>query len=153
MRLEERLRQCKVQGNKAEHKFKELMDAKGRFCMPSYPKQNMEDHIDFFVDDVGIDVKGNRKLDCIWLELNNVQGKPGWLRGKADFIVMDIKELKGFYFFPRIDLLDYCSNITETAKHKFEYNKLYTRHGRKDLLVQVRYNDIKHLQKGFIKYG
>ena len=72
MRLEERLRQCKVQGDKAEYRFKELMEAKGRFCLPSYPKQNMEDHIDFFVDDVGIDVKSNRHLDSIWLELNNV---------------------------------------------------------------------------------
>ena len=152
MRLEERLKLCKVQGDKAEHRFKKLMEAKGRFCLPSYQKQNIEDHIDFFVDDVGIDVKGNRHLNCIWLELNNVQGKDGWLKGKADYIVMDIKELKGFCFFKREDLLEYSLGITQVAKHKYEYNRLYTRSGRKDLLVQVKYNDIKHLQKGYLKY-
>jgi hypothetical protein len=152
MTLEERLAQCNQEGEKAEQHFKRLMEAKGKFVLPSTRDQNIYEHVDFWVDDKGIDVKGNRHLDCIWLELNNVQGKDGWLKGKADYIVFDVVELKQFCFFNRTDLLNYCNNITGRAISKDDFNKLYTRFGRKDLLVKVRYDDIKNLQVGFLSY-
>ena len=37
-------------------------------------------------------------------------------------------------------------------KIKTEYKKLYTRQNRKDLLVKVKYQDIKHLQSQIISY-
>jgi hypothetical protein len=152
MNLRERLAECNRQGEKAEQHFKRLMEAEGRFVLPATGEQNIFEHVDFWVDNKGIDVKGNRHLDCIWLEINNVKGKEGWLRGKADYIVFDIHELKQFCFFNRTDLLAYCQKITERADSKDDFNKLYTRFGRQDLLVKVRYDDIKHLQQGVLSY-
>lgn len=151
-KLRDRLAQCNIEGLKAEQHFKLLMEAEGKFVLPATGEQNIFDHVDFWVDDKGIDVKGNRHLDCIWLEINNVKGKSGWLRGQADYIVFDIKELKQFCFFNRTDLLAYCEQITDRAVSKDDFNKLYTRFGRKDLLVKVRYDDIKDLQKGYLSY-
>tara|TARA_B100001939_G_scaffold325237_1_gene317830 strand:+ start:471 stop:935 length:465 start_codon:yes stop_codon:yes gene_type:complete len=152
MNLRDRLKQCNLEGQKTEERFKQLMDAKGKWCLPSTKEQNIYDHIDFWIGEVGVDVKGNRHLECCWLELKNVIGKDGWLKGNADYIVMDIIELKSFIFFLRTDLLDYCQKITETTNDKKEFNKFYTRAGRKDLLVKVRYDDIKHLKKGVLNY-
>ena len=140
------------QGKKAEELFKELMLERGNTCVKSSRHEDIHYHIDFYVNEIGVDVKGNRHLETIWLELNNVKGLNGWLRGKAKYIVFDVVELKSFCFFYRIDLLDYVSNITEIAESKKDYKKLYTRENRKDVLVKVRYDDIKHLQKQAIRY-
>tara|TARA_R100000773_G_C4147906_1_gene71324 strand:+ start:15 stop:536 length:522 start_codon:yes stop_codon:yes gene_type:complete len=162
--LRERLNNCKFEGDKAEDHFKQLMEARGYFVLPATKEQNIKDHVDFWVDhkDIneqqkvshyyGVDVKGNRHLDCIWLEIKNVLGNKGWLEGEAEYIVFDIKELKGFCFYRRTDLLDYCQKITKYAQSKEDYNKFYTRSGRKDKLVKVKHKHIKHLQKGIIKY-
>ena len=164
MRLQDRLKICKFEGDKAEDHFKQLMEARGYFVLPATKEQNMKDHVDFWVDRkdtnteqkvsdyYGVDVKGNRHLDSIWLELKNVLGNKGWLEGEAEYIAFDIKELQGFCFYKRTDLLEYCQKITKYAKDKWDYNKLYTRSGRKDKLIQVKHKHIKHLQKGIIKY-
>ena len=60
--------------------------------------------------------------------------------------------LKSFCFFYKDDLLEYVSDITEIAESKKDYKKLYTRENRKDVLVKVRYDDIKHLQTQAIRY-
>ena len=152
MRLEDRLEQCRKEGDTTEQHFKKLMEAKGKFVLTATREQNIYDHVDFWIDDKGVDVKGNRHLDCIWLETKNVHGNRGWLEGEAEYIVFDVKELKGFCFFARTDLLSYCQKIDERTHTKDDFNKIYTRSGRKDQLVKVRYDDIKHLQKGFLKY-
>lgn len=134
---------CFEQGNRTEQAFVDAMIRCGYFPIKSKPHHDIVDHIDYFVEGVGFDVKGNRHWDCIWLELNNVQGKDGWLKGKAKYIVMHIVEFNNFCFFKRQDLLDFCSQFTEVAKSKKEYKKLYTREGRQDVLVKVTYDDIR----------
>ena len=162
--LRERLKNCKFEGDKAEDHFKQLMEARGYFVLPATKEQNMKDHVDFWVDRketnteqkvsdyYGVDVKGNRHLDTIWLELKNVLGDKGWLEGEAEYIVFDIKELKAFCFYKRTDLLEYCQKITKKAQSKWDYNKIYTRWGRADKLIKVQHKDIKQLQKGIMKY-
>jgi len=113
----------------------------------------MYDHVDMFVNDVPIDVKGNRYANCIWLELTNVNGKDGWLKGKSKYIVMDVIDMNSFLVFKTKDLLEYCNNIVQIANSKNDYNMLYTRYGRKDQIIKVRYSDIKHLQKGKLTYA
>jgi len=49
-------------------------------------------------------------------------------------------------------LLDFASKFKEIAKDKTEFNKLYTRKGRKDVLVKVKYEDINKLEIKKIKY-
>jgi hypothetical protein len=132
-------------GKDCEDKFKALMEARNHKVTASSRNDNIYKHIDFYVDSIGVDVKGNRHLDCIWLELKNVKGNKGWLEGEAKFIVFDIEELGSFCFFRRTDLLQYVQeNITEYTDKK-EFNKFYTREkwGKKDVLVKVRYKDIK----------
>ena len=140
------------QGNDAEKKFKDLMELRGNICIKSSRSDDINKHIDFYVNQFSVDVKGNRHLETIWLELKNVKGNKGWLEGEADYIVFDVVELKSFCFFNTEKLFNYVKDIKEIAKDKKDYNKLYTRKERKDVLVKVRYNDIKHLEKQKIKY-
>ena len=140
------------EGNKTEDKFSRLMNSRGNTCIKSSKHDDIYKHIDFYVNNIGIDVKGNRHLETIWVELNNVKGKKGWLRGDAEYIVFDVVELKSFCFFKRDELLEFCSNITEATKDKTEYRKLYSRKDRDDLLIKYRFEDIKHLQIQQISY-
>jgi len=140
------------EGNKAEDKFLKLMLERDNSCVKSSTQDDINKHIDFYVNDIGIDVKGNRHLETIWLELKNVKGDKGWLECCAEYIVFDIIELNSFCFFKRIDLYEYASQFTEIAKDKKDYKKRYTRKDRKDVLIKVTYNDIRHLQKQIIEY-
>jgi len=141
-----------TEGKKAENKFADLMIKRGNTCVKSSRSDDINNHIDFYVNDKGVDVKGNRHLETIWLELKNVRGDDGWLLGKAKYIVFDVVELNSFCFFDRHELYLFVSNITEIAESKKDYMKLYTREGRKDVIVKVRYDDIKHLNKQTIRY-
>lgn len=143
---------CIEEGNKTEDHFKNVMEQKGYIVEKTTAYDDMQRHIDFYVNDQSVDVKGNRHLECIWLDLKNVRGRDGWLNGSATYIVMDIKELGQFIFFLREDLLDYCLKINETTYSKWDFNKIYTRYGRKDQIIKVRYDDIKNLQVGNIYY-
>ena len=113
-----------IKGASTEQAFVYAMNQAGKQVEVSSREQNIEDHIDFFVDGVSVDVKGDRHLDCIWLELRNVNGKYGWLKGKAKYIVMDIKEMNGFVFFLRKDLLRYADQFKERTASKEDYYKL-----------------------------
>jgi hypothetical protein len=139
-------------GRKAEAKFKELMESRGNTCIKSSRSDDIHKHIDFYVNDVPVDVKGNRHLETIWLEIKNVRGNDGWLLGNSKFIVFDIVELSSFCFFDRLDLYNYTVQFTETTTDKKDYNKLYTREGREDVIVKVRYEDIEHLVSQCIRY-
>lgn len=140
------------EGNKAEDKFSKLMTSRGNSCVKSSKYEDIYKHIDFYVNGIGVDVKGNRHLETIWVELQNVKGNKGWLKGDAEYIVFDVVELSSFCFFKRDELLKFCSNITENAEDKTDYRKLYSRKGRSDVLIKYKYEDIKHLQIQQINY-
>ena len=143
------------EGKKCEDKFVALMEARGHLVTPATRSDNMFKHIDFYVNNIGIDVKGNRHLDCIWLELRNVRGNDGWLKGQAEFIVFDIEELSSFAFFKRVDLLTFVEeNVKEYANTKADFMKFYTRAawGKEDLLVKVRFDHIETLTFQLIGY-
>lgn len=128
------------------------MKKRGNKCIKSSSTDDIKKHIDFYVNDIGVDIKGNRNLDCIWLEITNVKGEDGWLLGESKFIVFDIIELKSFCFFDRLELYNFVKDITEIAKDNTEYMKLYTRKDRQDVIVKVKYKDIEHLQTQIIRY-
>jgi len=143
---------CYRIGNDAEQKFKSLIEQRGIQCIEASKDENIHKKIDFFVSGKGIDVKGNKHLDCIWLEIFNVRGNRGWLFGDSDYIAIEIIELNSFCVFPTKDLAEYTNRFTETTQDKTEYYKLYTRKDRLDVIVKVRYEDIKHLEKFKITY-
>lgn len=136
-------------GIEAEQLFVSTMIERGSEVVKSSRKQDIYDHIDFFVNGYGVDVKANRRLDKIWLELENVQGKDGWLKGKADYIAFHFSDINCFMIFRTEDLLEFVEeNVSETTTTPTEYMKWYTRSNweRKDLITKVRYEDIEHLK-------
>ena len=52
------------QGNDAEKKFKDLMELRGNTCVKSNRNDDINKHIDFYVNEFSVDVKGNRQ-ECM----------------------------------------------------------------------------------------
>jgi len=154
MNYQDRLNTCKKEGLKAEDVFAKLMKQKGYTWRKANRQEDIFHHIDCYVNNKSVDVKGNRHEDCIWLELTNVNGELGWLKGKAMFIAFDIQELGGFSIYKRSDLLNYCSKFSERTTNKHDFYKIYTRakFGRKDEIIKVKYKDIKDLELNLFKY-
>jgi len=146
----ERLELCKTDGDYFEDLFREKIISKQLRYKKATDKDDWYRHIDCYVNGFGVDVKGRRRLEEIWLEYTNVNGNKGWLRGEAMYIAMFIKELNAFSIYYREDLLRFIEeNVKEETTYKDEYFKFYTRKrwGKKDMIVKVRYADIKHLER------
>lgn len=142
----------------------------GGTCKKSTKKEDIEDHIDFWWDSpkkgrLGIDVKGLNKRkrsdesydDSIhWLEIQNVKGKDGWLKGKADYIAF--RTMKNIIFVKRKKLLEFA---LESIKDKdvvydtpIECYVPYKRKkwGRDDLSLKVKNEDLTNLADFSIDY-
>ncbi len=144
-----RLDICAKDGKYFEKLFKEKVLYNNLKWKEATKEEDWYKHIDCYVNGYGVDVKGNRHLNTIWLEYTNVNGNNGWLRGDAYYIAMHIAELNCFSIYKRIDLLNYVNqNVKEESINKSEYLKFYTRKkwGKKDKVVKVKYNDIKHFE-------
>ena len=144
-----RLDYCTNSGNFYEELFYKKVIEKGFDYRKSTNEEDWYMHIDCYVNNYGVDIKGNRHLETIWLEYTNVNGNKGWLRGKAFYIAMFIVELNCFSIYKRIDLLNYIKeNTKQKTNNKKDYLKLYTRQkwGKKDEIVKVKYDHIKHLE-------
>lgn len=144
---------CKKSGRETEELFANTMVALGCKVEKTSMAVDIHDHIDFFVDEVGFDVKGNRRVDYIWLELQNVQGRKGWLKGKAKYIAFYFTDLDVFKVFRRDDLLSFVEGITEETSSSLDFMKLYKRAawGQDDIIVKVRLSDIEHLKHKNLK--
>jgi hypothetical protein len=113
-------------------------------------------HVDYISDFGKIDVKARKRVarkdanvqdDLVWLEFKNVQGKFGWLYGKADWIAFERDE--DFVLVKRHDLAlmaeKLCDVGDRVAVGKDALYKGYQRSGRKDLLSIVKMSDILKL--------
>lgn len=125
--------------------------------------EDLIDHIDFWWDSprkgrIGIDVKGLNKSkrsdsqydDSIhWLELQNVKGKDGWLKGKAEYIAF--RTNSNIIFVNREKLLDFALEaiknkevVYDTPKECYvPYKRLNW--GRDDLTLKVLNSDLLKL--------
>jgi len=144
-----RYKYCEKQGKSFEEDFKiRIINLKLNY-KKSTKKDDWYKHIDCYVNGYGVDVKGNRRLETIWLEYTNVNGNKGWLKGDAMYIAMHITELDKFSIYKRKDLLNFIEKNTKgETTNKNEYFKFYTRKkwNKKDKIVKVKYKDIKHLE-------
>jgi len=141
-------------GREIEDLFKETVSKRGKEVIKSSLEDDKYKHIDFWVDGVGVDVKGNRTLDKIWLEMQNTRGFDGWLKGEAEYIAFHFHDFNHFKVFRRADLLEFVEeNVKGTCKTSKPYLKYYNRGKweQKDLLVKVNYSHIKHLYHFIIK--
>ena len=150
---ESTLQRCKEDGEYFEELFKQKVEAKGLVYKKSTQQDDWYRHIDCYVNGYGVDIKGNRHFEKIWLEYTNVNGNNGWLRGQALYIAMHISELNAFSIYFREELLKFVeSNVQDETTNPLDYFKFYTRRKweKKDMIVKVRYNDIKHLELDLI---
>lgn len=137
----------------------------------STKKEDVEDHIDFWWDSprkgrIGIDVKGlnkNKRSDATfddsihWLELQNVQGKDGWLKGNAEYIAFKTNDR--IIFVNREKLLEFALECIKGKKMVYDtpkecyvpYKRL--KWGRDDLSLKVLNTDLLELADFCIDYG
>ena len=150
----DRYAKCFSDGREIEKLFSELVSAQGKSVKKSTAAEDMSRHIDYWVDGYGVDVKANRHNATIWLETVNVRGDKGWLQGDATFIAFHFTEENEFRIFLREELLDFVlsNNIGKTTSKK-DYLKIYTREkwGKKDEIMKVKYDHIKHLRHTIMK--
>lgn len=145
----DRYNYCRENGNKTEQLFKDRVQKLGLKYRKASETEDMYWHIDCYVNGHGVDVKGDRYKTTIWLEMQNVRGEDGWLKGRAKYIAMYIVDLDIFSIYNREDLLKYVEeNVTRHTDSKRPYHMFYsrTKWGKKDIVTKVRYQDIKHLE-------
>ena len=153
------------EGSKGEHRFKKIMESFGLLVGEASFKENVHDHIDFFVKGkteklVGlkfsVDVKARKRKsrdsdeydeEYTWVEFKNVRGKKGWLYGKADKIAFETEA--GFLMVDREELAKWCEDSVDFKKSvRNPYSaiyKVYTRKGREDLISRIKTEDIRSL--------
>jgi len=88
----------------------------------------------------------NKKQDDIaWVEGTNVRGKPGWIKGKADYIVFE--RIDHWLLVNRQELLNHVQDKLkekgyETGKGIYQ---IYQREGRLDKITMVPFQDMEQL--------
>ena len=147
-------------GRKSEICFKGLAERRGYTVIETSAASNMREHIDFILsrddspDKIAVDVKARKKTsrrsdnyddENVWIEFNNVRGKPGWLYGKADKIAFE--RAFDFVLVDRESLKDYCEATVSPALVASPFDAVYKsfqRNGRKDVISRVPMKDILH---------
>ncbi len=100
------------------------------------------------------DVKGMKKVnrwdnkkqdDIAWVEGTNVRGKPGWVKGKADYIVFERPDY--WLIVGREDLFKFTWSKLEENNFRKGKNiyEVYQREGRLDKITMVPFKDIEQL--------
>ena len=100
------------------------------------------------------DIKGMKKKnrwdnkfqdDIAWVEGTNVRGNPGWVKGKADYIVFE--RLDYWLLVWREDLLNLVN--LKLKENNFQKGKgvyqIYQRDGRQDKITMVPFEDIEKI--------
>ena len=100
------------------------------------------------------DVKGMKKVnrwdnkqqdDIAWVEGTNVRGKPGWVKGKADYIVFERTD--HWLLVQRQKLLEHVES--KLKENNFQKGKgvyqIYQREGRQDKITMVPFEDIEKI--------
>jgi hypothetical protein len=100
------------------------------------------------------DVKGLKKTnrsdtqyqdEDAWVEGTTVDGRKGWLKGKADYIVFERNN--SWLLVEREELLNFTTSKLKENNYKKGKGKymIYTRLNRKDKITLVPFEDIKKL--------
>jgi len=146
-------------GDAAENEFGKLLFLRDPlFTRPARTGEQFA-HIDWVRRLGKYDVKARKRIrrgdsssqdTYVWLEIHNVRGGLGWLRGHADYIAFEREH--DFVVVGREDLLimasELCNYNVVTSPEDALY-ALYSRRGRKDLLTMVRFDDILGIEHEF----
>jgi hypothetical protein len=122
---------------------------------------DMFDHVDFWHvregEKFGVDLKGNKCPDQLWVEFKNVNGDKGWIDGKAKWIVYEIPEMGGFAGVERVKLREWCVENVETKRvqnARDAYKMIYSRSAwakgngepQEDLITYITIHDLKEIE-------
>mgnify|MGYP006144411289 CR=1 FL=1 len=93
-------------------------------------------------------LKNDKKLKWLWVEIKNHEGNPGWLYGDADFVVFEL--LNQYLFINRKSLIDHVhssiDNSLPLVQNAWEAKyKLYQRQGKLDQITQVKLSSLMSL--------
>ena len=149
-----------LDGLSVEKKFEEWCGERGNRIYDPPTQMNIEDHIDFIIynkkdERYTADIKAQKRvsrgdekqLAWTWIEFKNVRGKPGWLYGKADYIIF---ELGTGWLFVKLDKLKrLCESLVDinsvvTSPYEAKY-KMYQRKDRKDKISLIEIEKIKEI--------
>ena len=100
------------------------------------------------------DVKGMKKKnrwdnnfqdDIAWVEGTNVRGEPGWVKGKADYIVFERND-----YWLVVDRKELYNHVVQKVKENGVQQgrgiyKVYQRAGRQDKITMVPFDNIEKL--------
>ena len=142
----------RAEGKLGERLFKAAMKHRGWEVVRSSDREDIEHHIDFWVKKenkkFSFDVKSTAYRKCIWLEMQNVKGKDGWLKGKADYITWLMVEDGCFSTVKREELLDWWRrNVSDefVLDRRDAYKKQYNRDDNNDIISKVYLSDLESL--------
>lgn len=141
-------------GKDCEAKFIELCRAKGFDAVASTQQVDIHHHIDVFVNGKGVDVKSERSDGFIWAELKNVQGKPGWIFGRADLFAFEDTG-RGCFVIVAADLfrmlvlrnVSYGCFVKSSADALYQ---LYQREGRQDVITKIHKADLYKIKNSLL---
>lgn len=151
-------------GKLTELAFTKCLDDNNYCWSAATRKQDIEEHWDVSVhfdgEPVLVDVKGMKKVwrydptpneNYHYIEILNVQGKPGWLYGSAGFIAF---ETENYWLLVDTDKLrDMVSKLVKKEQvDKPTLYKIYRREGRLDVMTLVKTMDIIIYTKPIIIY-
>lgn len=153
---------CYTRGKKAEKLYEDILKSRDIESEEVKGKRQWVDHIDFLLthpdgSEESVEVKARKKSsrsddkvqdEWIWIEFKNVQGKDGWLYGKADRIAFQVEE--GFVMIDRKKLVKLAEKLIDlediVKKSSDAQYKGYRRWNRpKELVGMLKMDDIKSL--------
>lgn len=132
-------------GMVAEDVFQLVGMSKGYEVNKSTADEDIFSHIDYHIikndRDLTVDVKARKRIsrgvdqideeedpedEWIWVEFKTVQGKPGWLYGKANIIAFELPSR--FILVPRKELAKLAERVID-VEHKSRYPRLAKHRG------------------------
>ena len=153
-------------GKKAEDRFAELIPG----CRKATKEEDREKHIDLFLSrelcakhlkwhlpkgmkEVSFDVKTIKKVndipreDAQYLELQNVEGKLGWIYGEAYCIVFEQTDSWIIALNKTVRELaeKHSKGKVASVENKYKFHEPYMRATRKDITVLVETSEIKYV--------
>ena len=149
-----------IDGLSVERKFERWCIRRGNRVYSPPEKANIEDHIDAIIynkkdERHTADIKSQKRISrssdkqssWTWVEFTNVNGKAGWLYGKADYVIFELD--KGWLFVKlekvkelseQLVDMDTIVKTPQAAKYK-----IYQRAGRKDRIALIEIDEIKRI--------
>lgn len=145
----------KERGQAVEAEFVATAKAKGYTVEESSIEVDRKDHIDYYITKNGVtksvDIKsirgvgsGRDKNEYTWIELQNVNGRRGWLYGKQDLIVFERTD--HWLFVDRHSLARWIAFVVDENKIVDRQGdpmySLYSKDTDKSLTTMIRYSDM-----------